>query len=105
MRDMLHDHGFAGFWAGHDQAALTLAYWGEYIEYPAGGVLFAFYVAFENHGLVGMQRRQVFEHHAMLDGLGLLAVDLVHLDQGEIPFAVFGRAHLDRKSTRLNSSH
>src|SRR3546814_8891916 len=86
--------------AGNDERALAFAQRGKDVQDTACGVFFAFYVAFKRHDLVGMQRRQVLKHNAMLDGLGLHAVYFVDLDQGKVALSV-----LDRKSTRLNSSH
>jgi hypothetical protein len=44
--------------------------------------------------LGGMQRGQVLEQDLVLGGLGRFAVDLVHLDQGEVTLTFLGRADL-----------
>src|ERR1700738_3784150 len=43
--------------------------------------------------IMSMQRREVFEHDLMFRSLGRLPVDLVHLDESEIAFAVLRRPH------------
>ncbi|MDT4829617.1 hypothetical protein FQZ97_630420 [compost metagenome] len=93
VRDVLHHHRLAGLGAGDDQAALAHADGGEDVQNAAREVFLALDVAFQAHGPVRMQRRQVFEHDAMLDRFGRHAVDLVHLHQGEIALAILGRAH------------
>jgi hypothetical protein len=60
----------------------------------AGDVLFALDVAFEQHVLGGVQRRQVLEQDLVLRGLRRLAIDAVDLDQGEVALAFLGRADL-----------
>ncbi|MCY1231537.1 hypothetical protein D9M72_439900 [compost metagenome] len=98
VRDVLQHHGLAGLGRGHQQRALAAADRRDHVDDAAGDVLFRLDVAFERERPVGVQRRQVLEHDAVLDRFGRLPVDLVHLDQCKVAFAVLGRTHftLDR---------
>src|SRR5690625_711425 len=94
MSNMLHHDGLAGFWTGDDQCTLAFAYGGKDIKNATSDVFLAFYIALEYHALIRMQRRQVFKHDSMFDGLGLHAVDLVYLDEGKIALTILGRTYL-----------
>ena len=48
----------------------------------------------ELQGLGRKERREVFKQHAVLEGLGRLAVDGVDLHAREVALVVLGRAHL-----------
>ena len=94
VRDVLHQHRLAGLRTGNQQAALALADRRDQVDQPAGDVLVAFHIAFENQRLVREQRRQVFEQDAMFGRFGRLAVDLVDLDQREVALAVLRCSNL-----------
>ena len=94
MRDVLHQHGFAGLGRRHDQTALPFADRRDHVDDAGGVVFFGLGIALEHHRLIGMQGRQILEQDLVLARLGRLAIDLVDLDQSEVALAVFGRAHL-----------
>jgi hypothetical protein len=50
--------------------------------------------ALQQHVHRRVQRRQVLEQDLVLGGFRRLAIDLVHLDQGEVALAFLGRADL-----------
>ena len=93
MGDVLHQHGLAGLGGGHDQPALAFADRSNKVDDATGVVLFRARVPLKRHRLVGMQGRQILKEDLVLADLGRLAVDLIHLDQREIAFAVLGDAH------------
>ena len=91
---MLQHHGLAGFRRGHQQAALAFADRRDDVDDAAGDVFLGADVALQRHLLRREQRRQVFEQDLVLGIFRRLAVDLVHLDQGNVTFAFLGGADL-----------
>ena len=94
VRDVLQHHRLAGFRRRHEQAALALADRRDDVDDPAGNVLLGLDIAFENHRLVGKERREVLEQDLRLRVFRGLEVDLVDLDEREIALAVLRRADL-----------
>src|SRR5712691_2733087 len=115
--DVLQHHRLARARGGDDQAALALPDWGEEVD-DARRVLLR--VELEAEVLVRIERGQVVEEDLLAGLLGLLEVDRLDLEQREVALALLGwtdlagddvagtkveAPDLDRKSTRLNSSH
>ncbi len=90
VRHVLQQHGLAGARRRDDQAALPLADGGEQVHH-AGGHLGR--IVLEVEPLGGVERREVVEEDLGLVLLGRLAVDGVHLEQGEVALAVLGLTH------------
>ena len=88
--DVLQDHRLAGARLRHDQGALALALRRHDVDHPAGLVLDGGIVEFHLEPRVGIERRQIVEMDLVLDLLGVLEIDGVDLQQGEIALAVLG---------------
>ena len=88
VSDMLKHYRFARFGACHQQAALALADGSNQVDDTAGDIFLGFNVAFEQQSLGRKKRGKVFKQNFVLGLFRWLVVDLVHLDQREIAFAV-----------------
>ena len=90
---VLHEHGLTSLGLGDDQRALTLANRSEEIDDTraqiGGGA-----VATEHVFLIGEERREMLERHAVAHLGGHTPVDLVDARQREVFLAIVGRAHM-----------
>src|SRR3990172_7186095 len=91
--DLLEEDRLPRSGRGHDEAALPLPEGGDQV-YDAHGDLVAGGLQVEP--LVGKQGGQVVEEDLVLDQLGILEVDRLDLEKGEIPLALFRRPDLSR---------
>ena len=93
MGDVLQHHGLTGFRRCNQKGALSATDGGDQINGAAGKVFFGFNVALEFE-LFGREKRgEVFEEDFVFADFGMIAVDAVEADEGEIAFIVFGNAH------------
>ena len=89
--DLLQEDGLAGARRGDDQAALALADRRDQVDDAHVDLLG---VGFEHQPAVGMQRRQVVEDHFLREDVGIVVVDRLDAEQGEVAFVLLGRANL-----------
>ena len=97
VRNVLQHHGLTGTRRCDDQGTLTFTKRRDKLDHAVGGVLVrAFLINFTLHmqRLIGIQRGQVVKVDAMTDFFRRIEVDLVDLEQREIPFAFLGRPDL-----------
>ena len=90
--DVLQHHRLAGARRGDDQRPLALADGGDEVDDPCRGVMDLRSHHFHHQPVVRIERRQVVEVDAVADMAGFLEIDVRHLEQGEIPLPVLGRA-------------
>ncbi len=88
MGDVLQEHRLAGARRRHDQPALALADRRHDVDHPAGIVLAGRIRDFHLEPLVGIERRQIVEMDLVALLVGVLEIDGVDLEQGEIALAV-----------------
>ena len=88
---LLHQDRLAGLRRRHDQAALALADRREQVDHAHREVAG---LALEDQPLVGVARLEVVEGDPVLGLLGLLVVDALDLEEGEVALTLLGRAHL-----------
>jgi len=79
--DGLHEHGLAGAGRGDDEAALPLADGRQQVQHPAGQIVRR---RLQLDALVGVDRGQVVEEDLVPHLAGMLEVDRLDLDQGEV---------------------
>ena len=89
--DRLQQHGLAGARRRDDQAALALAERRHQVHDARRQVLG---IGLEADVLLGVERRQVLEEHALLAAGRRLEVDRLDLDQREVAFAFLRRSNL-----------
>src|SRR6188508_3152693 len=94
MRNVLQQHGLAGARRRDDQRALALAYRRYDINDPGGEILFGRILVFHPEALVGIERGQVVEIDLVARLLGVLEIDRIDLEQGEITLSFFRRANM-----------
>ena len=92
--DVLHHHRLAGARRRDDDRALTLAERRDQVDDPGGQILLGRVVELELDLLVGIKRRQIVEIDAVAQLVGLVEIDLVHLEEREIALALLGRTDL-----------
>src|SRR2546426_255394 len=91
LGERLKHHGLAGPGSRHDQPALALADRGDEFH-DAGAVLVR--IVLQIDPLLRIERGQVVEQDLVAGDFGVLVIDLLDLEQGEVPFALLGRADL-----------
>ena len=98
LRDVLQQHGLAGARRRDDQGALALADRRDEIDDARGQFLARWIFDLELQPLIGIKRRQIVERNLVPDLFGILEIDRVDLQQGEIALALLGAADdaLDR---------
>ena len=98
LGDVLQQHGLAGARRRHDQGALALADRRHHVDDAGREILAGRVLDLELQALVGIERRQVVEMDLVPDLLGILEIDRVDLEQGEIALAFLRAADqaLDR---------
>ena len=89
--ELLHQDGLTSLRLGDDQAALALADGRQEVDHPHRDVAL---FAFEPDPRVRIARLQVVEGDPVLGLFGLFVVDLLDLEQGEVPFAFLRRPDL-----------
>jgi hypothetical protein len=94
VRHVLQHHRLAGARRRDDQRALALALRRDEIDDAGGELLRLRIVHLELQPLLRIERRQVVEVDAVPDLVGLLEIDGVDLEQGEVALAFLGRADL-----------
>ena len=87
MRDVLHQHGFAGARRRHDQRALAFADRRDDVDHPCRQVFSGGIVDFHPEALIGKQRREVVEIDLVLGLFRILKIQRVDFEQREIAFA------------------
>ena len=97
MGDILHQHRLTGARRGNDQRPLAFPKRGDQID-DAGRQFFFLLVVlafdFQMQLFIGIERRQIVEINAMAHLIRVIEINLIDLQQGEIPFAIFWRADL-----------
>ena len=89
--DPLQDHGLAGEWGCHDEAALTSADGREQIQNPRGHVTG---IAFQRKAFGRVQGGQVFEDGLVFGDVRVLEVDGFDPQQRKVLLIVLGRPDL-----------
>ena len=89
--DVLEEHRLPRTGGGHDETALSLSDRGHEVHDPGGEVVLG---GLEPDPVLGIERRQVVEEDPLPRCLRGLEVDRLHLDESEIPLALFRRANL-----------
>src|ERR1041384_6771365 len=92
--DVLKDNGLTGARLRHDQPALTLAKWGHDVDYAARQIFVGRLLDLHLQPLVGIERRQIVEMDLVALLVGILEIDGVDLEQGEIALAFFRASDL-----------
>jgi hypothetical protein len=88
---VLEQHGLAGAGSGDDETPLAHAHGGHQVHDPGGEVV---RVGLELEPLVGIEGRQVIEEDLVPGHRGVLKIDRLHLEEGEIALPFLGRADL-----------
>ena len=88
--DVLHQHGLTGLWLCHDEGTLTFTDGREEIDDAYAGVRRG-PVAAEGELLLGEERCQVLESHAVAHLGGVTAVDELHATHGKVFLILMGR--------------
>ena len=94
----LEEHRLSGSRRGDDQTSLPLTYGGQEVHDPGGVVL---WVVLQVDLLHGVEGGEVVEEDLVPCGLGVLVIDLLDLQQGEVAFSLFWWADLPRNSVAL----
>ena len=98
MRDILHDHRLTSPRLRHDQTTLPFAKRRHQLDHSAGVIPFLtigdVFVDFQIEVLFRIKRCQVIEIDAMAYTIRLIEINLIHLQQGEISFAILWRPNL-----------
>ena len=85
--DVLQDDGLAGARLRHDQRALALAERRHKIDHARRHVLPRRILDLHLEALVGIERRQVVEVDLVARLVGVLEIDAVDLEEGEVALA------------------
>ena len=88
--DRLQEHRLAGARRRDDQAALPFADRRDEVEHARRHVV----RHFELDAVLGIERREVVEEDLLARDVGMLEVDRLDFDQGEVALAFLRRAHL-----------
>ncbi len=83
MCNMLQHHRFPRLGAGYQQTALPFTDRGDHIDHATGDVFITFDVAFEDHGLRGEQRGEVFKQNLVFGAIWSFVVDGYQLLPGQ----------------------
>ena len=94
LGDVLEQHRLAGLGRRHDEAALALPDRRREVDDPGGEILGAAVALLQGEAGLGKERGQVLEEDLVAGVLRLVQVELVHLEQREVPLAVLRRADL-----------
>ncbi len=86
--DVLQDHGLAGARLRHDQPTLAFAERGHDVDDAPREVLAVRPLGFHLHPLVGIERRQIVEMDLVALLFGIVEIDGVDFQQGEIALAL-----------------
>ena len=90
--DVLHQNCLTSLRLSNNQCTLTFTNRGEEID-DAGREIGGLRITAKRVLLIGEERREVLEGHAVSDGRGLAAVDFLNTRQGEVFLAVVRRTH------------
>ena len=93
LGDVLQHHRLADARRRHDQAPLALAERRHDVDDPARAVPQRGILDLHVQALFGIERSQIVEQDLGLDRLGVLEIDRVDLEQGEIALALTRAAH------------
>ena len=92
VRDVLHQHGFAGARRRHDQRALAFADRRDDVDNPCRKVFSGRVFELEAEALVRKQRRQIVEIDLVLGLFRIFEIERVDLQQRKIALALFRAA-------------
>ena len=94
MGDVLEEDGLAGARRRDDQGTLAFAERRDQVHDPRRHVLAGRIVDLHPEALVGIERRQVVEMDLVARLVGVLEIDRVDLEEGEVALALLGAADL-----------
>ena len=94
LRDILHHDRLTRLGRSDEQTALSLADGRDEIDDAGGEILGAAIALFEGQALIREQGREVFKEDLASGVFGPAEIDFADLEQGEVAFAVLGRANL-----------
>jgi len=96
LGNVLHHQGLTGFGRCHDQAALAFADGRNQIDDARGQIFGGTVTGFQAQTLIGEQGGEVFKQDFVLGAFGLVKVDLVDLEEGEVALAFLRGSDLAR---------